>query len=71
MHQDGHAEKAAYLQGLFEKTYITDVIERNQLKASKDVLEDILNFLASSVWAALPILPDRRIHFIQMVILLT
>jgi len=27
MHKDGHAEKAAYLQGLFEKTYITDVIE--------------------------------------------
>ena len=49
MHQDGHAEKAAYLQGLFEKTYITDVIERNQLKASKDVLEDLLNYLASSV----------------------
>lgn len=49
MHKDGHAEKAAYLQGLFEKTYITDVIERNQLKASKNVLEDLLNYLASSV----------------------
>ena len=44
MHKDGHAEKAAYLQGLFEKTYITDVIERNQLKASKNVLEDLLNY---------------------------
>lgn len=49
MHKDEHAEKAAYLRGLFEKTYITDVIERNQLKASKDVLEDLLNYLASSV----------------------
>ena len=49
VHKDGHAEKAAYLQGLFKKTYITDVIERNQLKASKDVLEDLLNYLASSV----------------------
>ena len=45
----GHAEKAAYLQGLFERTYITDVIERNNLKGSKDVLEDLLNILASSV----------------------
>jgi predicted AAA+ superfamily ATPase len=44
-----HAEKAAYLQGLFERTYITDVIERNNLKSSKDVLEDLLNILASSV----------------------
>lgn len=47
--RDGHADKAAYLQGLFERTYITDVIERNNLKGSKDVLEDILNILASSV----------------------
>lgn len=44
-----HAEKAAYLQGLFERTYITDVIERNNLRGSKDVLEDLLNILASSV----------------------
>ena len=45
----GHSEKAAYLQGLFERTYITDVIERNHLKGSKDVLELLLNILASSV----------------------
>lgn len=45
----GHAEKAAYLQGLFERTYISDVIERNKLKGAKDVLEDLLNILASSV----------------------
>jgi len=49
MSKKGHAEKAAYLKGLFERTYITDVIERNRLRASKDVLEDILNCLASSV----------------------
>ena len=49
MSKKGHAEKAAYLKGLFERTYITDVIERNKLRASKDVLEDILNYLASSV----------------------
>ncbi len=45
----GHADKAAYLQGLFDRTYITDVIERNNLKGSKDVLENLLNILASSV----------------------
>lgn len=44
-----HADKAAYLQGLFERTYITDVIERNKLKNAKDVLEDLLNILASSI----------------------
>lgn len=49
MSKKGHTEKAAYLKGLFERTYITDVIERNKLRASKDVLEDILNYLASSV----------------------
>ncbi len=49
MSKKGHAEKAAYLKGLFERTYITDVIERNKLRTSKDVLEDILNYLASSV----------------------
>jgi predicted AAA+ superfamily ATPase len=49
LNKSEHAEKAAYLQGLFERTYISDVIERNNLKSSKDVLEDLLNILASSV----------------------
>ena len=44
-----HADKAAYLIGLFERTYISDVIERNNLKGDKEVLEDLLNILASSV----------------------
>lgn len=44
-----HEDKAAYLVGLFERTYISDVIERNNLKGDKDVLEDLLNILASSV----------------------
>ncbi len=49
MSKNGHAEKAVYLHDLFERTYITDVIERYKLKGSKDVLEDLLNILASSV----------------------
>lgn len=44
-----HADKAAYLKGLFERTYVSDVIERNNLKGDKEVLEDLLNILASSV----------------------
>lgn len=44
-----HADKAAYLAGLFERTYISDVIERNNLRGDKEVLEDLLNILASSV----------------------
>ena len=49
MSRKGHVEKVEYLKGLFERTYITDVIERNKLRGAKDVLEDILNCLASSV----------------------
>lgn len=45
----GHAEKAKYLRDLFAKTYITDVVKRNKLRNSQDVLEDLLNYLASSV----------------------
>ena len=44
-----HADKADYLTGLFERTYISDVIERNNLKGDKEVLEYLLNILASSV----------------------
>jgi len=47
--KSSHQEKAEYLQGLFDRTYITDVIERNDLKGSKEVLDDLLNYLASSV----------------------
>lgn len=44
-----HADKAAYLKGLFERTYVSDVIERNNIKGDKGVLEDLLNILAYSV----------------------
>lgn len=49
MSKKGHAEKLGYLKGLFEQTYINDVIEKNKQEADKDVLEDILKYLASSV----------------------
>ncbi|MBQ3183181.1 MAG: ATP-binding protein [Clostridia bacterium] len=42
-------EKSKYLKGLFAKTYITDVIERNKINNDKDVLEDLLNILSSAI----------------------
>jgi len=49
MSKAGHQEKAEYLKGLFDRTYVTDVIERNSLRGSKEVLDDLLNYLASAV----------------------
>lgn len=42
-------EKSKYLKGLFTKTYITDVIERNKINNDKDILEDLLNILSSAI----------------------
>lgn len=44
-----HEDKSRYLKDLFEKTYITDVIERNRITNDKGILEDMLNILSSSV----------------------
>ena len=44
-----HKEKADYLQNLFVNTYKRDVLERYQIKNDKDVLDDLMNVLASSV----------------------
>ena len=44
-----HEEKSTYLKSLFSKTYITDVIERNSLNKDKDVLEELLNIISSSI----------------------
>lgn len=41
-------EKSDYLKELLEKTYISDVIERNRVQRN-DVLDSILNILASSI----------------------
>lgn len=42
------SEKADYLKGLFEQTYFSDIISRNQIKRV-DVLDALVNILASSV----------------------
>lgn len=44
-----HEEKSSYLKTLFSQTYIKDVLERHRIRGEKDVLDDILNFVASAV----------------------
>ena len=44
-----HEEKSKYLKDLFAKTYISDVIEHNKINNEKDVLEDLLNIISSSI----------------------
>ena len=42
-------EKSKYLKNLFEETYIRDIIERNQIKNSEEILEVLLDFISSAV----------------------
>ncbi len=44
-----HEEKSKYLKDLFKKTYITDVVERNNIRKDISVLEDFLNIVSSSI----------------------
>lgn len=41
-------EKSNYLKKLFEKTYLSDIIERNKVQRT-DVLDAVINILASSI----------------------
>lgn len=42
-------EKSKYLKDLFEETYIRDIIDRNQIKNSEEILEVLLDFVSSAV----------------------
>lgn len=44
-----HEDKSAYLQGLFEKVYIADVLERRKLINDKAILEDLLDMISSAI----------------------
>ena len=44
-----HEEKSKYLRDLFSRTYIKDVLERHQIKNDAEVLEILLNVLASGI----------------------
>ena len=49
LYKNTHEEKSKYLQDLFRLTYIKDVIERNKLRANVEVLDELLNVVASAV----------------------
>ena len=49
LYKNTHEEKSKYLQDLFRLTYIKDVVERNRLRANVEVLDELLNVVASSV----------------------
>lgn len=44
----GNEEKMKYLQTLFKKTYITDILEKYKIK-NEEKLEELINILASSI----------------------
>lgn len=46
---ESHEERSSYLRDLFERTYIKDVLERHHIKNGSEVLEILLNVLASSI----------------------
>lgn len=46
---NSHEEKSHYLKNLFNSTYIKDVLERHQVNNNAEVLEILLNVLASSI----------------------
>jgi predicted AAA+ superfamily ATPase len=48
LHKTTHEEKSRYLQDLFRLTYIKDILERNRLRANVEVLDELLNVVASS-----------------------
>ena len=46
---ESHEERSRYLRDLFSQTYIRDVTERHQIKNDAEILEILLNVLASSI----------------------
>lgn len=43
-----HEQESEYLKNLFEKTYLSDIVERNNIKR-EDVLNTLINILASAI----------------------
>ena len=46
---DGHEEKNKYLSDLFTFTYIRDILERHNIRNNKEIIDILLNVLASSI----------------------
>ena len=46
---ESHGEKSRYLRDLFDRTYIKDVLERHEIKNDTEVLDILLDVLASGI----------------------
>lgn len=44
-----HEQKSQYLRDLFTRTYLKDVVERHSIQNDTEVLEDLLNIVASAI----------------------
>jgi hypothetical protein len=44
-----HKEKSDYLQNLFRNTHMKDVLDRHQIRNDKQILDDLINIISSSV----------------------
>lgn len=46
---ESHEEKSRYLRDLFDRTYIKDILERHEIKNDTEVLDILLDVLASGI----------------------
>ena len=46
---ESHEEKSKYLKDLFDRTYIKDILERHEIKNDTEVLDILLDVLASGI----------------------
>lgn len=44
-----HEEKSKYLKDLFERTYVKDIVERHSILNDKEILDILLNVIASAI----------------------
>ena len=49
MSLETHEDKRNYLTNLFEKVYLSDILERHNLKNDKKILDDLLDIISSSI----------------------
>ncbi len=60
----GNEEKMTYLQTLFKKTYITDILERYKIK-NEEEMEELINILSSSIGGLLN--PNKLVNTFKSV----
>lgn len=44
-----HEDKSKYLKDLFTHTYLSDILEHNKIMRDRNILEDLMNIISSSV----------------------